>query len=192
VFPYPTDSLEIDTPAPLYWVLAAACTDLPSDLFFAEDEFTVERAKQICATCPVVDDCLEWGDEVDAAGLASGIFGGLTANERAELRDGPRVRTRLSSFKKNRGDGIKLLGAEKRCKTCWKPLSVHSGRGRRPDYCSARCKRHAFEKASGRSGPRRPEACFCQRCGTAFRTGKRGPIAKYCSEACARVGSGAR
>jgi WhiB family transcriptional regulator, redox-sensing transcriptional regulator len=43
----------------------------------------VARAKTVCAGCPVKRQCLD--DAMDN-GLAEGIFGGLTADERRNLR----------------------------------------------------------------------------------------------------------
>lgn len=44
-----------------------------------------ERAKQVCATCPVRTDCLE---QALASGERYGIWGGLTDTERRPLRAG--------------------------------------------------------------------------------------------------------
>jgi Transcription factor WhiB len=41
----------------------------------------VAKAKALCATCPVREQCLEAG-----MGERWGVFGGLTAGERYELR----------------------------------------------------------------------------------------------------------
>ncbi|OLT11295.1 hypothetical protein BJF78_27335 [Pseudonocardia sp. CNS-139] len=54
------------------------------DLFFPPVEVgplcaaQIERAKRVCAACPVRADCLRWA----LNGLADGIAGGLTAEER--------------------------------------------------------------------------------------------------------------
>lgn len=42
-----------------------------------------ERAKQICATCPLREDCLEWALRDQSL---HGIWGGLTETERGRLR----------------------------------------------------------------------------------------------------------
>lgn len=57
----------------------AACVDADPNLFFADDMATVEQAKQVCATCPVREQCLDgaleraephgvWGGELFEAG----------------------------------------------------------------------------------------------------------------------------
>lgn len=67
------------------------CRDDP-ELFFpasltrsAEDRARVNRAKDLCAECPIRIQCL-----TDAlAGGYEGIWGGLTDTERAQLRSTP-------------------------------------------------------------------------------------------------------
>jgi hypothetical protein len=65
----------------------AACTGL-ADLFFgATDANTVrvEQAKGLCASCPLKQACLEQAMEMPVR-EQYGVFGGLTAAERLELR----------------------------------------------------------------------------------------------------------
>jgi len=47
----------------------------------------VRAAKRICAACPVIDDCLSFAFRI---GADSGIFGGMTAEERRTLLRGRR------------------------------------------------------------------------------------------------------
>lgn len=67
------------------WFVNAACreTDVDSADFHPEDrpnrDTAIERAKNVCASCPVSPLCHEYGDAVSPA---FGIFGGLTATER--------------------------------------------------------------------------------------------------------------
>jgi WhiB family redox-sensing transcriptional regulator len=66
------------------------------DVFFGRGrrDFDGERAKQICAACPVRVPCLDYAlDHIDATSSEftptahdSGVWGGLTGHERAELR----------------------------------------------------------------------------------------------------------
>ncbi|HLU54070.1 MAG TPA: WhiB family transcriptional regulator [Pseudonocardia sp.] len=70
------------------WRLAAACRDHDPELFFPLSEVgpgarQVERAKAVCAGCPVRSECLDYAL---AAGLDHGIFGGMTETERRVLR----------------------------------------------------------------------------------------------------------
>jgi len=68
----------IETPN---WERLAACADLPgaTQLFFSDELHEIARAKNICATCPVMVECLEtalerreqwgiWGGQLFVAG----------------------------------------------------------------------------------------------------------------------------
>jgi WhiB family transcriptional regulator, redox-sensing transcriptional regulator len=66
------------------WRSAAACQDTDPDLFFpvsgsGKSLEQVDRAKAICAACPVRRDCLAFALRI---GQADGIWGGLTEEER--------------------------------------------------------------------------------------------------------------
>lgn len=72
------------------WQAFAACTGEDHDLFFGRDgepvpekEVRERRAKQVCARCIVRTDCL--ADAV-TGGIKFGVFGGLSPEERRELR----------------------------------------------------------------------------------------------------------
>lgn len=70
------------------WMLEGACRDIPREeldrIFFAleTDVSSAEKAKEICAACPVKQTCLEY-----ALGRQDiGIWGGTTNEERKEIR----------------------------------------------------------------------------------------------------------
>lgn len=70
------------------WRERAACRDEDPELFFPVGAAgpalaQAERAKAVCRRCPVIDQCLAWAL---AAGQDAGIWGGLTEQERRELR----------------------------------------------------------------------------------------------------------
>lgn len=70
------------------WRDNAACRDEDSELFFPKGNeghwlLIIEQAKTICRRCPVADACLNFAL---TEGIPSGIFGGLTEQERAGLR----------------------------------------------------------------------------------------------------------
>lgn len=70
------------------WRELAACRDHPNDLFFPAGEtgpaaVQIEKAKGICGTCEVSDECLLFALE---SNQRDGIWGGLTADERRRLR----------------------------------------------------------------------------------------------------------
>lgn len=69
------------------WREAAACLEVSPDevSFFPdkEDLGAIVKAKAVCATCPVADECLSWAIETNQS---EGIWGGHTAKERRRLR----------------------------------------------------------------------------------------------------------
>jgi WhiB family redox-sensing transcriptional regulator len=64
----------------------AACTDVADpDIFFPEGKdalLKMAMAKEICADCPIVADCLQYAVEHDEPG----IWGGTTEDERKVMR----------------------------------------------------------------------------------------------------------
>lgn len=71
------------------WQRHAACRGHPTSVFFPDGthrDAAYAAAKQICAACVVREPCLELSDEFVATGDRNGVFGGLTPNERRELR----------------------------------------------------------------------------------------------------------
>lgn len=69
------------------WRTRAACSGYPNKLFFpateGADEASIEKAKGICAVCPVIDDCLQYALETNQR---AGIWGGRSEKERKSLR----------------------------------------------------------------------------------------------------------
>lgn len=69
------------------WRARAACSGYPNTLFFPAsdnaDGPSVEKAKAICAVCPVIEDCLEYALETNQR---AGIWAGTTEKERKSLR----------------------------------------------------------------------------------------------------------
>jgi WhiB family redox-sensing transcriptional regulator len=70
------------------WKHRALCRDADADLFFpvgttgpAAEQ--IEQAKAVCDRCPVTADCLTWALDT---GQDSGIFGGMSEDERRALR----------------------------------------------------------------------------------------------------------
>jgi WhiB family transcriptional regulator, redox-sensing transcriptional regulator len=66
------------------WCTRGACRDVDPELFFPVGTSgpAVEqtaRAKAVCARCPVRVECLEWAL---ATGQATGVWGGLSEDER--------------------------------------------------------------------------------------------------------------
>jgi WhiB family transcriptional regulator, redox-sensing transcriptional regulator len=76
------------------WRDRAACLDLDPELWFPVGTTgpaveQTERAKTVCAGCPVIAHCLAWALET---GQSDGIWGGKTADERRALRRARRQR----------------------------------------------------------------------------------------------------
>lgn len=74
------------------WEAHAACRGLDRARFFTNDH----RVKQVCARCPVSDDCLAFILRVESEEFRCrhGVFGGMTPKERhrfAELLRKARV-----------------------------------------------------------------------------------------------------
>lgn len=66
----------------------ASCSSIADpDLFFSTDPLSINSAKKICSTCPVVAPCLLYG-----ASIEYGIFGGLTPSERGIKRTSTRIK----------------------------------------------------------------------------------------------------
>jgi WhiB family transcriptional regulator, redox-sensing transcriptional regulator len=74
------------------WRYRAACRTAEPDLFFpigtgqaALDQLA--EAKSICRGCPVVNECLAWALKT---GQNSGVWGGMSEDERRWLQQNPR------------------------------------------------------------------------------------------------------
>jgi WhiB family redox-sensing transcriptional regulator len=78
-----------EAPPPADWRHLAACKGADLNLFFpissdaGPDGPMVEKAKRLCARCPVQQPCLEWAV---TNGVEFGIFGGHTEDERRRMR----------------------------------------------------------------------------------------------------------
>lgn len=93
-------SLAEDTLEAPQWQEEAACRPIGNAVFFGDDgESELERqarehqAKAICATCPVLEPCLEFALETNQK---YGVWGGLNDKERASLKR-RRARARRAS-----------------------------------------------------------------------------------------------
>lgn len=65
------------------WRDLAGCLNTDPELFFAEDEYSQKKAKEICVKCLSNFACLEYA--IAGEGQADGIWGGLTTDEREVL-----------------------------------------------------------------------------------------------------------
>jgi WhiB family redox-sensing transcriptional regulator len=71
------------TPNSDSWQLYANCLGVDPDLFFPERGASTKEAKQVCQSCVVREECLEYAL---ANGEKFGIWGGLSERERRRIR----------------------------------------------------------------------------------------------------------
>lgn len=78
------------------WREQAACQGADAAVFFppGEEESLTEPAREVCAGCPVMDECLRYAL---ATNQTEGIWGGMTGSERRRLRRRIRDRQRRAS-----------------------------------------------------------------------------------------------
>ena len=64
------------------WMRRGNCRDEPPNLFFPSDGAGVDVARQLCATCPVKEPCLEYAlrNRID-----HGVWGGTSERERRRI-----------------------------------------------------------------------------------------------------------
>ncbi|MFZ4516394.1 MAG: WhiB family transcriptional regulator [Acidimicrobiia bacterium] len=64
------------------WMLNALCRTLDPGEFFPSDGVGVDKARVICATCPVKTECLEYAlrNRID-----HGVWGGASERERRRI-----------------------------------------------------------------------------------------------------------
>jgi len=80
------------------WVHRARCKDEDPELFFplgttGTSTLQTAMAKSVCALCDVRPECLEWAL---ATGQDSGVWGGLSEEERRALKRARRRREPVS------------------------------------------------------------------------------------------------
>jgi WhiB family redox-sensing transcriptional regulator len=85
------------------WRALAACRGTQIEVFFPGRGETAEPARQVCARCPVCQQCLEF-----AVGnrIVYGIWGGLTGPERRALQSGW-----LRAARRDRDEAIRAADA---------------------------------------------------------------------------------
>lgn len=58
------------------------CRDIESNVFFPSDGVGVDRARKICQTCEVKQDCLEYALRLR---IEHGVWGGASERERRRI-----------------------------------------------------------------------------------------------------------
>lgn len=106
------------------WTLEAACTDMSQALFFGPDyretaeerRFRVARAQQICASCPVAVQCLDFARRMRER---HGVWGGVDMSRRAS---GPRLpngyKTHCPVGHEFTEDNTYVYDGMRHCRTC--------------------------------------------------------------------------
>ena len=64
------------------WMADGNCRLYPPAVFFPSDGVGVEKARKICAGCPVADPCLEYALEHR---IDHGVWGGCSERERRRI-----------------------------------------------------------------------------------------------------------
>lgn len=70
------------------WRANAACLDMDPETFFPQGTTgsaldQIDRAKAVCANCPVITACLDYALDT---GQDAGVWGGTTEDERRRIR----------------------------------------------------------------------------------------------------------
>lgn len=78
------DDLDISTSeeAAAQWMAQGNCRNYPPAAFFPSDGVGVDRARKICATCSVIDTCLEYAL---VNHIEHGVWGGCSERARRRL-----------------------------------------------------------------------------------------------------------
>ena len=76
------------------WMARGNCRNFPPAMFFPSDGAGVERARAICAKCPVTSECLEYAltEHID-----HGVWGGCSERERRRIAKRRRLEVRSAS-----------------------------------------------------------------------------------------------
>jgi WhiB family transcriptional regulator, redox-sensing transcriptional regulator len=76
--------LLLDLLVPPAWHAHGACRTAPASISWFPEHTGFSEAKQVCASCPVRQECLEWAMAQDSC--LAGISGGTSQRERDRLR----------------------------------------------------------------------------------------------------------
>ena len=66
-----------------WWMQDANCRNMDTELFFSTNNNYDPCVKEVCATCPVSDECLWYANETNSD---HGMFGGLSPKQRQAWR----------------------------------------------------------------------------------------------------------
>ena len=76
------------------WMSRGNCRNFPPATFFPSDGAGVERARAICADCPVINECLEYAltEHID-----HGVWGGCSERGRRRIAKRRRIEVRSAA-----------------------------------------------------------------------------------------------
>jgi WhiB family transcriptional regulator, redox-sensing transcriptional regulator len=77
-----TPGLGSDPESVTAWMAEGSCRVYPPNKFFPSDGAGVERARKICAACPVTEQCLDYALEHR---IEHGVWGGCSERERRRI-----------------------------------------------------------------------------------------------------------
>ena len=86
-----SEVLGIDAQATV-WMWDALCAQTDPEAFYPDEHGSVGPAKAVCAVCPVLAECRAYALETDQR---FGVWGGLSARERQQIRAGAATADRL-------------------------------------------------------------------------------------------------
>jgi WhiB family redox-sensing transcriptional regulator len=117
------------------WIEHAACRGLDPDLFHPDRGEAIQPAKQVCATCPVRQPCLDYAL---AMKIQHGVWGGLSERERRRIRAG---HTAAPTF----AETVKTPPTVKWCPDCQAhlPVACFGVAADRYDGIAPYCRDHA-------------------------------------------------
>ncbi|HEC11258.1 MAG TPA: WhiB family transcriptional regulator [Acidimicrobiales bacterium] len=78
----PNPPRSVSTVVDKLWQIQAACRGLDAQIFYPVSEDDTDRAKAVCAACPVQATCLEYALAVREK---EGVWGGATEAERRRI-----------------------------------------------------------------------------------------------------------
>src|SRR5690606_9161462 len=104
------------------------------------DNDAVTAAKAVCATCPVMSECLEYAL---AEQVQHGIWGGTTAEERTRIRRERTGARRAAATTRRPGSGADACGTD---------AGYHRHRRRGEDACKSCLAAHAERERQRRVG----------------------------------------
>ncbi len=90
--PLPNPTAPPDPDSPTAWMAEGSCRLYPPTTFFPSDGVGVEKAKKICAGCPVAEQCLEHALEHR---IEHGVWGGASERQRRRILKQRRVDAQL-------------------------------------------------------------------------------------------------